>query len=149
MTHSLLLIHKKKFAEISIWIILVATVCISYLGRYNRLGVDYSKLIVPNQDQKWTQGKKRVLVLDDDMSVYKNALLASPFLNWTLSKQIFNSSDYYENVITVHQGLINDPPDIIRDKNDLLRPFLERVPDLRQQYVRQDIYYIRKKSASK
>jgi hypothetical protein len=149
MTHSLLLIHKKKYAEISIWVILITTVCISYLARYNRLGVDYSKLIVPTQDQKWTQGKKRLLVLDDDISVYKTAQLASPFFNWTLSKQIFASSEYYENVISVHQGLVNDPPEIIRDKNDLLKPFLDRIPDLKQQYVRQDIYYLRTKSANK
>jgi hypothetical protein len=144
MTHALLLIHKKKFAEISVWVILLTTVCISYLARYNALSVDYRQLVVQDQNQKWIQGKKRVLVLDENIGVYKNAELASPFLNWSIAKEIFNSPDYYENVIKVHEGFRSDPPAIIRDKDDVLRPFLDRIPELKRQYVREDIYYVRK-----
>jgi hypothetical protein len=148
MTHSLLLIHKKKLAEICIWVILITTVCISYLARYNALAVDYQRLVVQDQEQKWIRGKKRVLVLDENIGVYKDAQLASPFLNWSISKEIFSSSDYYENVIKVHEGLKNDPPEVIRDKDDVLKPFLNRIPELTNQYVREDIYYIRRNDLS-
>jgi hypothetical protein len=148
MTHSLLLIHKKKFAEISVWVILITTVCISYLARYNALSVDYRALVVQSQDQRWTQGKKRILVLDENIDVYKNVQLASPFLNWSIAKVIFNSPDYYESVIKVDEGLRNDPPEVIRDKDNLLKPFLDRIPELNRQYAREDIYYVRKKTIS-
>lgn len=148
MTHSLLLIHKKKFAEISVWVILLTTVCISYLARYNVLSVDYRQLIVQSQDSQWAQGKKRLLVLDENIGVYKNAEFASPFLNWSIAKQIFNSPDYYESVIKVHEGLRNDPPEVIRDKDDVLRPFLDRIPDLKRQYVREGMYYIKRNTVN-
>jgi hypothetical protein len=142
MTHSLLVIHKKKFAEMGVWILLITTVCISYLARYDALGVDYSNLLV--KDEKLKLAGQRVLVLDNDLSVYKNYDFASPFFNWELSDDIFSSPDYYDNVIKVYKGLTNDPPDVIRDRDDKLKPFLDRIPDLKKKYVRQNGFYVKK-----
>jgi hypothetical protein len=143
ITHALLLIHKKKYAEMGLWILMATTVCLSYLARYDNLGViDYSKLIV--QDDRKIAKQKSVLVLDDQWNVYKNNAPASPFLEWKLAQQIFTAPDYYENVIKVYQGLTSDPPDVIRDKDDLLKPFLERIPELKARYIREGIYYNKK-----
>lgn len=142
MTHSLLVIHKKKFAEMGVWILLITTVCISYLARYDALGVDYSNLLV--KDEKLKLAGQRVLVLDNDLSVYKNHDFASPFFNWDLSDDIFSSPDFYDNVIKVYKGLTNDPPDVIRDRDDKLKPFLDRIPDLKKKYVRQNGFYVKK-----
>lgn len=144
ITHALLVIHKKKVAEISVWILLLTTVCISYLARYGAIGVDYGKLIV--KEDKATEGVQKALALDNDISIYKNHSLASPFFNWDLSMEIFSTPDYYESVIKVYQGIINDPPDVIRDRDDKLKPFLERIPDLKRMYVRNDIFYVKKKA---
>lgn len=142
MTHSLLVIHKKRFAEMGVWVLLITTVCISYLARYDALGVDYSTLLV--KDEKLKLAGQRVLVLDNDLSVYKNHDFASPFFNWDLSDDIFSSPDYYENVVKVYEGLTNDPPDVIRDREDKLKPFLDRIPDLKKKYVRQNGFYVKK-----
>lgn len=140
ITHFLLLIRRKRFAEIYIWVLLLGTVSVSYLARYNFLTkVDYTELFVPVQ-QILNPGK-RVLVLDDDWSIYKHNQLASPFLNWNLTKEIFSHPEYYENIIRVYEGLKADPPDFIRDKNDLLKPFLERIPELKKLYTKNGIYY--------
>ena len=40
-------------------------------------------------------------------------------------------------------GLRSDPPEVIRDKNDLMKPFMDRLPELQQSYKRQGMYYIR------
>ncbi len=141
ITHSLLVIHKKKFAEIGIWILLVTTICISYLARYDVLPVDYTRMMV--KDEKLSGPAKRILVLDDRIDVYKNYSLASPFFNWELSEAIFSTPEYYESVITVYNGLRNDPPDVIRDPHDKLKPFLDRTPQLRQMYVRAAPYYVK------
>jgi hypothetical protein len=62
-----------------------------------------------------------------------------------LSGEIFSHPHYYENVIQVYDGLLADPPDIIRDKNDLLRPFLDQIPELKNLYTKEGIYYTRKR----
>jgi len=43
----------------------------------------------------------------------------------------------------VSNGLRNDPPEIIRDKHNLLQPYLDRLPELRKQYRRQGDSYLR------
>ena len=142
ITHFLLLIRRKKFAEIYIWVLLVGSVTINYLARYHLLTyVSYSQLFVPGQES--ANSGKRILVLDDDWSIYKHNRLASPFLNWNLTKDIFYHPEYYKNIITVYDGLKTDPPDLIRDKSDLLKPFLERIPELNKMYTRNGIYYTR------
>lgn len=147
MTHAVLVFHKKKFAEIGIWILLVSTISISYLARYNAFSaIDYSRLTV--SDARLKVGGRRVLVLDSDLNVYKRHDFASPFFNWDLSKDIFDAPDYYDNVIRVYQGLTNDPPDVIRDRENKLGPFLDRIPALKNMYVKQDVFYVRKKAAS-
>ena len=141
MTHSLLVIHKKKYAEIGIWILLITTICLSYLARYDVIQVDYSKLLV--KDEKLNRPASRVLVLDNGINIYKEYSLASPFFNWELSEPIFATPEYYESVITVYQGISNDPPDVIRDVDDRLKPFLDRIPQLKSMYVRAAPYYVK------
>ena len=142
ITHFLLLIRKKRIAEISVWILLTGCVSISYLARYDALGnVDYKPLYVSAIDKE--KRGKTMLVLDDDWSIYKYNKLASPFLNWELSNEIFSHPQYYENIITVYDGFKVNPPDIIRDKNDLLRPFLDRIPELKKEYTKTGVYYQR------
>ena len=142
MTHFLLIMPKRKFAEIAIWIFLIGTVLISNLARYGALdSVNYRDLIVRHNDSPYTG--KRLLVLDEGWEVYKDNQLASPFLDWNMSRSIFSQPEFYENVILVSNGLRNDPPEIIRDKHNLLQPYLDRLPELRKQYRRQGDSYLR------
>lgn len=142
ITHFLLLIRRRKFAESHIWILMVGIVLITYSSRYGGTKVNYRNLIVAEQESSIRN--MRVLALDDDRGIYKQNRLATPFFNWTLSKEIFLHPEYFENIITVYDGLAKDPPDIIRDKNNLMKPFLERIPELRNQYYRSGIYYNRR-----
>jgi len=136
----LLLIRRRKFAEINTWVMLVGVVLVCYLARYDHIGrVDYARLFVPDPPALPTA--KRVLVLDDDWSVYKHYPLGSAFFNWPLSRDIFAHADYYDNVIQVYEGIKSDPPSLIRDKQDLFGPFLERIPEFRKMYVRKGEYY--------
>jgi hypothetical protein len=142
MTHFLLILPKRKFAEIAIWIFLSGTVLIGYLARYGALDrVNYHDLWV-HKDESGHSGK-RLLALDEGWEIYVNNRLASPFLDWHLSSIVFMHPEYYENVLLVSNGLINDPPEIIRDRNNLLLPYLERLPALRKMYRREGVYYVR------
>jgi hypothetical protein len=142
ITHFLLLVRRRKFAEMHIWLLMIGIVTMSYSARYNLWDrIAYDNLLVP--ESKSTFEGKRVLTLDADYSFYRNNELASPFLNWTLSKEIFGEPGYYENVIVVYRGLNSDPPDIIRDKDDQLKPFFDQIPKLKGMYSRNGIYYVK------
>lgn len=141
VTHFLLIMPKRKFAEIAVWVFLAGTVLISYLARYGAFAsVNYRDLVV-RKDTSPYKGK-RLLVLDEGWEVYANNRLASPFLDWNLSRSVFSQPEFYENVILVSNGLKNDPPEIIIDKHNLMQPYLERLPNLRKQYRRQGDLYL-------
>ena len=147
ITHALLVMQKRRFAEMAVWALLILTVSNSYLSRYRLTGVDYTKLFVTSEKLK-VHGA-RVLVLDNDAGVYKHHTLASPFFNWELSEKIFSAPDYYQNVISVYRGIVHDPPDVIRDRQGKLAPFLERIPELNKMYEkRNDVFYVRKKTSN-
>jgi len=134
ITHMLLMIRRKRIAEIFFWILLVGVIGISYLSRYGKIGaVQYDSLIVKETNSQQLTGK-RILVLGDHPEWYKENSLATPFFNWALSKPIFEHPEYYENVFAVYHGFKADPPEVIVDSTGYLAPFLERIPELKNQY---------------
>jgi hypothetical protein len=143
ISHFLLMIRRKRFAEINFWILIVGIATVSYLSRYDKIAsINYEKLVVNNSDVNIPAGK-RVVVLDENISVYKNNVLATPFFNWHLSKEIVENPEYYENVIKMHDALVNDPPDIIIDKGNLMKPFFERMPDQEKLFKKNKLGYER------
>jgi hypothetical protein len=135
LSHSLLLIRRRRFAEINIWVLLLGIVAINYLSRYGKIqGVSYASLVVPESQQYASFKGKKILVLDDDLAAYKHTTPAPAFLNWKLSKEIFEQPGYYENVVRVYRAFKKDPADIIIDPKNLLRPYLVRIPELQKQY---------------
>jgi hypothetical protein len=58
-----------------------------------------------------------------------------------LSRNIFVNSDYVENVTLIDQSFQQDPPDVIIDKDNLMKPVLERIPRLKLLYKRDGSFY--------
>jgi len=83
-------------------------------------------------------------MLGDDPGIYKNNRAASYFLNWNLSKEIFEQPGYYENVILVENSFEKDMPDIIIDERDRLEQFFIRLPTLKAHYEKAGYIYLRK-----
>ncbi len=145
LTHFFLLIRRRKFVEINIWILFLGIVAIAYLARFDKIeSVDYSGLTAPQSTEQYRG--KRILVLSDDPSIYRDNQLATPFLNWKLSKPIFENPGYYDNVTRVYHAFKTDPPEIILDPGNVLAGFLERMPEFKAQYIRHNNRYIRKVS---
>ncbi|HEY3404175.1 MAG TPA: DUF6427 family protein [Ohtaekwangia sp.] len=135
MTHFILLIRRRKFAEISIWIFLLGTVAIGYLAQYGKLeSIGYEKLILSDRKGIERIENKSVLLLDDDLSVYKSNKLGSGFLNWNMSEEIFREPDTYENVEAVYHSFKKDKPEIILDPKNYMQAYLKRIPELRAVY---------------
>jgi hypothetical protein len=137
IAHFLLLIRRKKFAEISLWVLLISIVSVGYLARYNKIpSVHYSDLFV---------GESK-LMLGDDLSIYKNNTLGSGFLNWRLSREIIEQPDYYENIVLINNSFRNDFPEVIIDPSNLMPYVFDRSPILKAKYSASgDGLYILKK----
>lgn len=138
-----LLIRRKKFIHLNSWILLAGIITVAYLSRFDNIKwVDYSGLRVKKEVGQVVG--KRVLVLGEGIELYRDNLLATPFLNWKLSREIFLNPGYYENVTQVYRSFKRDPPDVIVDKKNLLEGFFKRMPEVKNHYVRQGDRYIRR-----
>jgi hypothetical protein len=98
--------------------------------------------MVPEQSEIKTAGK-RILILQSNLSGYVRNQLATPYLNWKLSRDVFHHPEFYENITAVYHHLRLDPPDEIIDPENLMSPFMERIPALRKAYRRQGSSYIK------
>ncbi len=143
ITHFLLSIRRRRLAEINGWLLLIGIATTSYLARYdNYPWVDYTKLQVVSNSGSGLKGK-RLLVLDDDLSPFLSNRLATPYLNWRLTEEIFSRPDYYEHVTSVYHAFKIDPPDVVIDKRRYLQPFLDRIPEISRNYQRRGDMYVR------
>ena len=133
VAHFFLIIRRKMFAELALWIFIGGLLSGTYYVRYFNLDGDaFSGLIVSAPS---SGSSRKVVILSDALDGYATNHMATPFLNWHLSRHIFENPDYYENVIRVYNGFREDPPDYIIDPNGVMTPFLKRIPALRSLYV--------------
>lgn len=133
ITHFLLLIRRRRFAEINLWALLVSVVVVAYLGRYEKLGsVDYRSLIIKTQSGS---ADKKILVLNDNISAYASNKLGTGFFDWSLSRNVFENPDVYDHVLMVHKSFTEDPPDEVIDPDNLMAAFFSRIPELKARYV--------------
>jgi hypothetical protein len=126
-----------------LWIFILGLVITSWTSSMGIISsVSYRSLFpTPSLYSSLVQ-RKRVLVLDNDLAIYDQNSMATYFFNWPLSKDIFENPDYFENIIIIDQSFQQDPPDVIIDKKNLMKPILERIPRLLPLYKRNgDFYY--------
>ncbi|MFZ6012827.1 MAG: hypothetical protein ACOYXT_20950 [Bacteroidota bacterium] len=132
-THFLLMIRRKKFAEINLWLFLLGVVTTSYLARYGKLeSINYERMFVKTENQAISN--KKILVLENDLSLYAENSLATKFLNWDLSRDIFEHPEYYDNITEVYEAFRKDMPQVIVDPNHVMDAFWEKMPGLKRRY---------------
>jgi hypothetical protein len=133
MTHYLLLIRRRKFAELNTWIFMLGIVGMMYLARYQKIAaVDYSRLLAGASSLEFLN--KRVLVLDEDPQAYVDNIIAPAFIDWRLAKEFFDQPDYYDHVLLINRLFMKDPPEVIIDPENRMEKFFERIPRLKAQY---------------
>ncbi len=97
------------------------------LGRLSSLQVRESPL--PNDIKN-----RRVLIIGEDLSAYRQNQLATPYLNWDLAKYDLKNLDNYESVINVFDHFRQDPPDYIIDRENVVEKLFQRAPALALRY---------------
>jgi hypothetical protein len=144
LTHFLLLIRRRKFAEMNTLILLVGIVAVAHLTRYNQIPqISYNELFV--KENSLPVKDKKILVLNAQHAVFRDNELGSSFYNWDLSEKIFRNPDYYENLLLVHRAFEKEKPELIIDPENLMAGFFSRLPQLRAQYVKSSEGYQLKK----
>lgn len=134
-THFLLMIRRKRFAEMSLWVIVIGVLSVSFGARYEKItSIDYASLLVPENAYAGRISDKKVLILEDDFSLFKSNHPATGFINWELSSVTFTQPDYYENINRVYAAFRRDPPVVIIDKQNYMKAFFDRIPELREKY---------------
>jgi len=142
ISHYLLLIRRRWIAETMLWIFLFGIVGIASFSRYKKIkSIDYSALSI-TQPVSLPKSKK-LMILGDHKQAYIDHTLAGYFLNWNLSKEVFETPDYFENLLIIDRAFRSDPPDVIIDEKDLMSPVMDRIPSLKSKYKREGSNYIR------
>lgn len=144
VSHYLLLIRRKWIAEIMLWIFLISLVSMNLLTRYSRIkSVNFEAMFPKASPYEKTVKGKRVMVLGDYVGIYSQNELAGYFPDWSLSRNIFEQPDYYENILLIDEAFEIDPPEIIIDPNDLMKKIFERIPRIKPMYKREGELYIK------
>ncbi|MCD9016376.1 glycosyltransferase family 39 protein [Parachryseolinea silvisoli] len=136
ITHFLLVIRRKKLAEIGIWAFLITTVAIQHFARRGAIAaVHYENLFVKENPYKGAVKDHHILFLGNDPAVYANNTLATGFLNWELARETFEEPEFYDNVIQVSELFQADMPEVIIDPGNFMPKFFDRVPALKGRYM--------------
>lgn len=142
ITHFILRIRKRWFAEIAVLTFFAGTVSICLLSLENRIPqISFEEYFTGKN--RTTFKNKRVLSLTDDLSVFKNNQVATYFPEWKISESLFRDPGYYENIIVLNNAFRRDPPDIIVDPENLMPGVFRYLPELSFQYRKSGSNYIR------
>lgn len=137
-SHYLLLIRRKWIAEMMLWLLIVGVITISNMAMNGNIGsIDYSRMFVSTPKRPVTVTDKTVMVLGDDISVYRNNKLGGYFLDWRLSEKTLRGTEYYDNVLKVDEMFQEFPPDVIVDQLGMFAALSNRIPSLNSKYRKQ------------
>lgn len=132
-------IRRSWLAELAFWGMALAIAVVFYQGALSLLpGVELGKLTrlrVPVSPVSASIQHRRILVLGDDLSAYRDNYPATPYLNWDLARYDLEQLDNYEAVINVYDHFRTDPPEYLIDRANLVGKLFQRAPALAAQYA--------------
>lgn len=142
VSHYLLLIRRKPIAEFMLWFLVLGILFIGTSSRQGWIpGVDFSQLYVGNSVYDAAIRDKRVMVVGEDPAIYRHNSLGGGFYDWELSRHYFEHPEYYEYVIRMNRAFEEDAPEVIVDNENRMEAVLERLPAIRQRYVKEGNLY--------
>jgi hypothetical protein len=140
ISHYLLLIRRKWLAEVTLLFLLAVTLSLSFVAKKGTMkSVDYSTIFSKEAYSKISD--KKVLVLAQDDGIYLKNKLGSYFLNWQLSKSVFEESDYFQTLSLIEKSFHENAPDVIIDPSDLMIPIFEKLPKWKPLYRKEGTTY--------
>lgn len=140
ISHHFMLVRRRLWVEIQFTIFLFFLIFVN-LGSYYGVGVverfvNHDGLFVRETSIGRMIAGSKILVLGDELSFYKDARLATPYLDWKASTLHFHALGYYDNITAIYKNLLNDRPDYIVDQEGLMPALEEKIPAIGQWYVK-------------
>jgi hypothetical protein len=152
ITHYLLNIKRILLAEGLMALLFIYIVVVDFGTAYGFFGINQITkneeiLVHPTSYDEKVKNKK-ILMLGENLSIYKNAKLATPYLNWQLSSEMLREVDYYDNLSQIYVNFSNDMPEIIIDETQTMPLLQSRIPLLKDAYQKQGDLYLLKQEAN-
>ena len=136
LSHFFLSIKHRLKRELS-FLIYFASILILYFGltfQWFQL-YDYKQILVKqNLPVSVPYEGKRIIVFGPDTRPYYFAGVATPYLNWELSKWQIEELNYYDNLESIDKNFRNDMPDFIVDQIGLAPRLFYNMPILGAEY---------------
>lgn len=151
ISHYFLLIRRKMLSEGLFLLLFIFLLLVNYGSiyhfRFPSQFIHHDKILVkPTVWDELVKGKS-ILFLGDNISVYKNSRLSTPFLNWKIASLYFSQPDFYDNLAEIYLRLKEDMPEVIIDDEGVYDRVFNKMPTLKAQYERgklPDTYILKK-----
>lgn len=151
INHFLLRIQRKLWQELTFLVFVLLILVMNYGSIGGWLFTDQfineEKLLVSDTRYDEITRDKKVLVLDQNLNVYHNSRLATPYLNYKLSLNHFANPGYYDNLTAILDHFEEDMPQVIIDPNRHMPAIFESIPVLAERYRKHqqmdDVYVLK------
>jgi hypothetical protein len=141
ITHFLLSIRRFIFSELTMLLFVVLVVLNGYAFLHGFFSLDRifdtAHLLVQQTPYDEQVRGKKILVLGDNLSIYRNAYISTPYLDWQISKNALSSVDYFENLAQIYNNFGKDMPEVIVDLENIMPQLQSRIPLLEASYQKQ------------
>ena len=137
VSHYFLLLKRSISTEL-IFMVFVALVLFVNISLFNDAdyvpkNLNYDKLLV--QESKLKIRGKKVLNLSTSIEDYRFASLATPYLNWQLTKNQIAKPQYFDNITSIQKNFNSDLPEVIIDREGFMIKIFDYLPELKAKYV--------------
>jgi hypothetical protein len=138
ISHYFFYLKKKWIAELIFTVFIIAPVFFNLGTLYEFFitskYISMEKLVVHDSPYENIASGKKILVLSNDLSPYRNAYAATPFLDYYLAREVFMAPGFYDNLTLIDDGFENDMPMIIIDPDHVMEDIFNRMPALAKIY---------------
>lgn len=137
--HFYLLFKKKIVSEVFFWLLFFLIPFIDYQIVYDFSGETERDLIGdlivhPTDMPTVPLSGKKILVVGDAPSLYRDSRLATPYLSWNLAQKDFLHLNNYEVLARIYRNFENDLPEVIIDREQVMNGVFYRIPILSEKY---------------
>ncbi len=101
-----------------------------------------SYYVIPHSNENMVKGKK-VAFLGDNISIYRDAYPATPFINWRISQYAWENMNRYVYLSLIMNSILNEKPGYVIDTKNYFNKLTKKAPVIRQQYRKEGKIYIR------
>jgi len=97
--------------------------------------VSYDNLIAKESPYKQITSGKKILVIGDHIELYRDASLATPYLNWQFSQKHLENLEYYDNLTETFINFSENLPEVIIDEKGVVEKLFDKMPTIALKYA--------------